>query len=68
MVNSGKVPVCIKISGVPDSEGQVFTPESLMQAAAKDPDNLWTKTRPDGRVELWANVHPVASPLSSKEE
>ncbi len=67
MVEPTTVAVCVKISGVLDGEGKTFTPEALRKIADDDPDTYWTKEKPDGRVELWTRVDPVASPLSSKE-
>lgn len=67
MANPALTNVCVKVSGVPDAEGNVFTAEALQKAAAEDPENFWVKIKPDGRVELWTRVRPFASPLSSKE-
>ena len=57
--------MCVIVSGVP-YKGVIYTEEDLYEMVLND-DSIWTKTKPDGRVELWTNVRPVAEPLSSKE-
>jgi hypothetical protein len=66
-MEDGHVDSCIKVSGVPNSNGDVFTAEALEKLAAEN-DDYWIKRKPDGRVELWAKVEFPAKPLSSKEE
>lgn len=64
---SEMVNVCVRVSGVPDSEGSVLSADALRGMAAEE-SRFWIKEKPDGRVELWTKIDPIAKPLSSKED
>lgn len=59
--------ICVFVSDIPKPDGRVFTAEALREMAEEDP-KFTIKERPDGRVELWARVNVVASPLSSVDD
>jgi hypothetical protein len=58
--------VCIKVAGVPDKNGNVFTEEALRGAAEKDPFLQVRETH--GRVELWTRLKPAKKILEASAE
>ena len=60
-----KIIGCIKVAGVPDLNGNIFTEEALRAAAEHDP--FLEVRESDGRIELWASV-PKDIVEASKDE
>jgi hypothetical protein len=60
-----KIIGCIKVAGVVDRNGNVFTEEALRSAAEHDP--FLEVRESDGRIELWVSV-PKEIVEGSKEE
>lgn len=56
---------CIKVAGVPDRNGTVYTEEALRAAAEHDP--FLRIVENEGRVELWARIPKKLLEASAEE-